>query len=117
MIERFLAEIGAAVNAIHELQWPVRVAVRFMPPVLQPIPESCRFFCKTDTQESIDRERRVTNPGVAVVPIPHAANGFRQAAGWGCDNRPGRLEREEFEGQGGTLDDFTPTPRGGSRRQ
>ena len=87
---------------------PSRVAVRIVPAVLQPVPESRRLFGEADTQQAVHRERGVANPGVAVVPIAHAADRLRQAAGRGCDNRPGRLEREELERQGGALDDFTP---------
>ena len=117
MIERLFGEIGAAVDAVHELQGAGRVAVRFMPTVLQPILESRRFFGEADPQEAIQRERGITNPGVAVVPVAHAADRLRQAAGRGCDNRSGRLEREEFERQGGTLDDLTPAAVVGAMRQ
>ena len=63
---------------------------------------------KPDANEGVHREGGVADPGVAVVPVARAADDFGQAAGRGGDDRAGRLEGEQLQGEGGALDALAP---------
>src|SRR5437660_498628 len=79
-----------------------------MAALIQELHERGGFLRESDAYEGIQRECRVTDPGVAVIPITSASHAFRKAAGRGGHNRPGGLKREEFQNQGGAVDHLTP---------
>ena len=41
------------------------------------------FSFEAETQEDVDREAGVADPGVAIVPVSHATDGFGDGEGWG----------------------------------
>ena len=117
MVERLLREFGPAVDAVHELQGAGPSAVGVLPAVLQPVPEAGRLLGEADAQQAVERERGVANPGVAVVPVALAADRLGQAAGRRRDDRPGRLEGQELERQGGAVDHLPPAAGVGALRE
>ena len=84
VLESVLLEFMTTVDAVHDLQWPVIRAIDAA--ILQPFHESTSLFCQTDSQQSVDAERGVSDPGVAIVPIPYSAKVFRKARG-GCGDK------------------------------
>src|SRR5262249_38680630 len=58
--------------------------------------------------EGVDRECRIPDPGVAVIPVALAANALRQAACGRRDNRAGRLVGQQLQREGGTVHHFSP---------
>ena len=75
------------------------------------------LFGEADAQQTVQGERGVANPGVAIVPVALAANGFRQTARGSRDDRAGGLERQQLKRERGALDDFAPAARIGTLRQ
>src|SRR6516164_5392855 len=108
VVERLLGKLGAAVEAIHELQRADAAAVRLLPAVLEPASKARRLLGEADAQERVKREGRITDPGIAIVPVPLAADVLGQAARRRRHYRSRRLERQELERDGGPLDDFSP---------
>ena len=79
VIQRVLFEVVATVDAVHDFQGAVFFTLRA--PCFQPFHETPGFFGEADSEQSVDTERCVADPGVAVVPVAHAAEVFRQARG------------------------------------
>ena len=50
-------------------------------PGTQPIDELPGFLSKAYAHETIERETGIANPGVAIIPVAHAADPLRQTAG------------------------------------
>src|SRR5262245_16942572 len=108
MLERFLRQFVAAVNAVHELQRPNACPLNGT--LLQPSHELLCLVLESEPHKSIPRETRIPDPGVAVIPVGHAADLLRETAGWRRDNGSGRCERHELENHGRAVHDLTPAP-------
>ena len=106
MIQRLLRQGVPAVDAIHDLQGPVRF--QLPTPCFDPIHELCGLVGEPDAKQPVEGEGRVPNPGVAVVPIAFPADALREAAGRRGHDGAGRLEGQHFEGQGRTIDHLPP---------
>ena len=61
-------------------------------------------------------ERRVADPGVAVVPVPFSTRRFRQRGRGGGNQRAGRCVRERLEGQRAALEVDPPRVVGEASR-
>ena len=69
---------------------------------------------EADAHEAVQREGRVAQPGVAVVPVARAADVLGQAAGRRRDDGAGRLVGEQLEHQRRARDDLAPAPAVGA---
>ncbi len=54
---------------------------------------------QTQRQQTVEGEGRITQLGIAVIPVASAANMLRQAGRWGSHQRARRCIRQEFEDQ------------------
>src|SRR5262249_42862195 len=76
--------------------------------LLQPAHELLSFARHPQAQEGVQGKRRVTDPGVAVIPVAYPADLFGEAA-CGCrDNRPGRREGQQLQHQSRAIDHLAP---------
>ena len=80
VVERFLGQFVAAVDSIHDLQWSAmrRPLDRAL---LQPAHKLLRLLLEAQPHKRIQRERRVPDPGVPVIPVAHAAEFLGETAG------------------------------------
>ena len=72
--------------------------------------EGCGFTGKADTEQSVDGKGRVSDPGVAIVPIAAPADLFRETTGRSGNDRAGGFEGQELQGQSGPGYHFAPAP-------
>src|SRR5690348_9624887 len=98
MVEGFLRQLVTAVDAVHDLQGAK--ASSFDGALLQPAHELLGLARQSQAQEGVEGESRVTDPGVAIVPIAHPADLFRKTAGWCRDDRSCRRESQQLQRQG-----------------
>ena len=106
MIEGLFREIMTAVDAVNDLQ--CAIDLDFTGARFQPFHVGLRFLRESDSEQPIQREGGVANPGVAIVPIPSAADRLGQAAGRRRNNRSGRFEGHQFERQRRSVHHFAP---------
>ncbi len=90
-------EVGAAVDAVHDLEGAALAVGRLAEPVGQPGDERLRLLREPEPQERVERERGVAHPRVAVVPVALAADVLRQAGGRGGDDCAGGPVGEQLE--------------------
>src|SRR5439155_499530 len=64
---------------------------------------------EAEAHEAVEREGGVADPGVAIVPVPLAAELLGKPEGGGRDEGAVRPRGEELEGQRGAVDHLTPT--------
>src|SRR5262245_21876413 len=107
MVEDLLRQRMAPVDSVHNLQGPVRG--QFMTSGVHPVHETRRLFGQPYTEQSIERESGVSNPGVSVIPVADASKRFRQTAGWRGDNRACRLIGEQLQRQSGAMYRLAPS--------
>ena len=103
-----LDQIGPAVDAVHQLQGTVASGLVLVPAGGQPVHEPGRLLGEADPHQGVQGEGGVAHPGVAVVPVPHAADALGQAGGRRGDDGPGRLVGQQLERQGRALHDLAP---------
>src|SRR5215472_17377780 len=96
MLQDVLVEVAPAVDAVDDLQ----VAAVTLDQVGNEREIVVRLPLESQGEQAPERERRVPDPAVAVVPVPLAARRLRQRGGRGGGDRPGRREREALERQG-----------------
>src|SRR5215208_2374245 len=97
MIQSLLCQVGASIDAVHQLQRAVWISV--VGAVLEPAHERFGLLGEADAQQPIEGKGGVPYPGVAVVPVALAAYALRQAGGGSRDDRPGRLVGQELQRQ------------------
>src|SRR5262249_46729666 len=76
-------ELLPAIHAIHYLQGTALCVVTQAP--FQPINECGCFFHETEPNQRIQRESRIPQPCVAIVPVPHSPNALRERERWRGD--------------------------------
>jgi len=104
-----LGQVPLAADAEHDLQ--VRAA-------LQPGggrigeegEELVRLIRASRHPQSLHGQAGVTHPGVAVVPVPLAADGLRQRGGWRRHDRARRRERHGLQHAPGMAHQLLPRP-------
>src|SRR5260370_20995209 len=106
VIERLLNQILPPIDSVHDLQRLART--RLFADRGHKAHELFGLLGESETQEGIDSECRIPDPGVAVVPVTSAANDFRQAARGRCNDRASGFVRQQFESEGGTVNYFAP---------
>ena len=88
-----LGEAPLARGPVHDLELIGRSGHRAQ----QPVAPSPRLLVVSEADERVQRERRVTQPAVAVVPVAHAADPLGQRRGRRRDDPAGRRVRERLE--------------------
>ena len=99
VVEHLLGEVGAAVDAVHDLERAALAVVRLAEAVGEPREELLRLLGEPERQERVHREGGVAHPGVAVVPVALAADVLGQARGRSGHDRAGRAVGEQLERQ------------------
>src|SRR5262249_37609128 len=79
MVERLFRKLAASVDAVHELQRSVPVAVGRVEAAGEEAGEGLGLVREAESQERVERERGVADPRVAVVPVARAAELFGEA--------------------------------------
>jgi hypothetical protein len=91
-----LREVALAAHTEHDLE------VAFIPElpdrrVREKVEELHRLVGAGGDPQRFEREARVPDPGVAIVPVAAAADRLRQRRGWRGDDSAGRLVREPLK--------------------
>lgn len=103
----FLAEVLASMNCVHDLERSIRVS--FFQSAQDKVHECVGFFSEPETDQGVEHEGSVSDPGVSVVPIPGSPDSFGQTESRRRYDSSGRLEGEHLEGQCRTVDGFSPS--------
>src|SRR5699024_10311491 len=82
-----LGNPACPVHRVHDLQ--ARWITSDRPE--EPIAPCCRFGVIAGVEQGVEGERRITQPAVAVVPVPDATDLLRQGRGGGGDDSAGRV--------------------------
>jgi hypothetical protein len=114
MCELRLGYVLAPVYAVERLQEAVFVLVASVP---EPAHEMSRLILETDVDQGVERQSRVPEPGVTIVPVPLAPDPLWQAHRGGGDERPRRIVDHELEDERGTVDHLTPPSLVGAVRE
>ena len=106
VVEELLAEVLAAVDAVHDLQGEVTgladQRLEEEREVLHRLPG------ETEAVERAQHERRVADPGVSIVPVALATRRLGQGRGGRSHDGAGRRVAEALEGQRAPLDEAAP---------
>jgi hypothetical protein len=95
--QRPLGQVTLAADPVHHLQLLVAGHLG------DEVQEVVRLPVEAEGVEAPQREGRVPDPGVAVVPVPLPAGRLRQGGGGGRHHRAGRRVGQPLQRQGGTL--------------
>ena len=98
VVQDHLGEVGLAPHRVHHLQ---RRTVGDL--IGDEVEEAVRFEVEPQGVEAPERERGVSHPAVAVVPVPLPAGGLGQRGGGGGDQGAGGCIGEALQGQGRSL--------------
>src|SRR5881409_3479559 len=104
--QRLLGEPVATVDPVHDLEGAV--GFELLAARLDPAHEGRRLLGEAEAHEAVEREGGVADPGVAIVPVPLAAELLGKPEGGGRDDGAVRPRGEELEGQRGAVDHLTP---------
>src|SRR5215208_8485304 len=115
MIQSLLCQVGASIDAVHQLQRAVWISV--VGAVLEPAHERFGLLGEADAQQPVEGKGGVPYPGVAVVPVALPTYALRQAGRGGRDNGPGRLVGEQLERQRRAVDHLAPAAGVGGLRK
>ena len=94
-----LGQAALAVDAVHDLQ--VLGVPRYGPQ--QPVAPGSGLFRVARREQRLQRQGGVAEPAKTVVPVPLAAQFFRQGGGHGRHDSAGRCERQRFQRDQGAL--------------
>ena len=104
VVARRLGEVAAPVDPVHDLQRAVLVGLE----VGDELHELVRLPVEVEVVQRLQRERRVADPGVAVVPVALAARRLGQRGRQRRDGRAGGHVRQALDRQRGALDRRAP---------
>jgi len=107
--QRRLVQAMAPVDPVDHLEGAV--GLELPAAGLDPPHEGAGFVSEPDPEQRVEREARVADPRVAVVPVPLAADPLREARRRGGDDGPGRVEAEELERQCRPVHHLAPPAR------
>ena len=105
VVERPLRQLRLAPDPEHDL----RLGAATVAEMRDELHELARLLVEADHVQAPEREARVPDPGVAVVPVPLPARGLGKRGRQGGDHRPGRLVGEALERERRALQ--SPAPR------
>ena len=103
-----LGKVRAAVDPVHQLQRAGGRSGRVARAHADEGAERLRLLREAEPEQRVEGEGGVANPGVAVVPVPAAAELLREARRRGRDDGAGRRERQQLEREGGAVDELAP---------
>ena len=104
LVSRGLREITAPVDPVHDLEGPVLVRLE----VGDELHELVGLPVQVEEMQSLKREGRVPDPGVAVVPVALPAGRLGERGGGRCHRRAGRHVGEALDRQRRALDRIAP---------
>ena len=106
--QHLLVQLRAAVDPVHDLERP-RLAADALPEAVgEPVHEPGRLLGEAEPEQCVEREGGVADPGVAVVPVPPAADLLGQARRRRGDHRARRLVGEQLQHERGAVDGLPP---------
>ena len=111
LVDRRLGQVAAPVDAVHDLQRAVGVGLE----VGDELHELVGLPVEVQPVQRLQREGRVADPGVAVVPVALAARRLGQRGGERGDRRAGRHVREALDRERRALDRLAPAVVGDPR--
>ena len=114
MMQLLLDQRALTADGVHHLQQVAFTVVRAGH--VGDEREVVRLAVQAQRVQTPQRERRVTNPGVAVVPVAFALRGFRQRRGAGRQQGSCRRIAQTFECQCAALQVCPPRVIGRSHR-
>lgn len=103
----FLVEVLASMDRVHDLERSIGVS--FFQSAQDKVHECVGFFSKSETDQRVEHERGVSDPGVSVVPVPRSSDSFGQTESRRRYDSSGLLEGEHLQGQRRTVDVFSPS--------
>ena len=103
-----LRKVGAAVDAVHDLERARRADLPLARAVGQPAHERGRLLGEAEPQQAVERERRVADPRVAVVPVALAPDLLGQRRRGRRHQRPGRRVGQQLQRQRRALHGLAP---------
>ena len=109
MSEDLLGQVVPSVDTVHHVERAF-VVLLLVGAGLHEVGEGAGFGGIAEAHEGVHGEGGIANPGVAVVPVAHAADFLGQAGGRSGDDGAGGQKREQFQDQGGAGHSFTPAP-------
>src|SRR5207302_10981369 len=77
-------------------------------PPLQPVDECLSFLDKTQWDQRVERECRISQPCEAIIPIAHSANLFGQGKCRRCNQRSMLPADQQLQHYGRTVKRFAP---------
>src|SRR5262249_13848905 len=101
-------QLGAAVDAVHDLQRSGGGAVAGADVRGQELHEGGGLAAEAEPEQRVDGEGGVAHPHVAVVPVALAAELLGQAGGGRGDDGAGGGVGEELQGEGGAVHHLAP---------
>ncbi len=111
VVARGLGQVAAAVDPVHDLQRPVLVGLE----VGDELHELLGLPVEVQVVQRLQREGRVAQPRVAVVPVALAAGRLRQRGRERRDGRAGRHVGEALDRERRALDRVAPAVVGDAR--
>ena len=99
MVQHLFGKLLAAVDPVHDLRFACRVRPNGL---LEPMDEVGGLGLIPNGEQGIQDQRRVAQPGVAVVPVPRATHLFRQRGGRRRDDCASRLVSQQLQDQRAT---------------
>ena len=105
-----LRQVRAPVDRVHDLQRAglVGMVLALAGPLLEPVHERAGLLGEAEPQERVQREGRVADPRVAVVPVARAADRLGQARRGGRDDGARRLVGQQLQRQRRARDHLAP---------
>ena len=111
VVERRLRQVAPPVDPVHDLQRAVLVRLD----VGDELHELVGLPVEVQVVERLQRERRVADPRVAVVPVALAARRLGKGGGERRDRRAGRHVRQSLDRESRALDRVAPAMVGDAR--
>ena len=105
LVERRFGQVAPPVDPVHDLERAVGVGLQ----VGDELHELVGLPVEIEPVQRLQRERRVADPGVAVVPVAFAAGRLGQRRGQRRDGGPGRHVGESLDGERRALERLAPT--------
>ena len=100
ILEELLGQVAATVDPVHDLQAAVVVSLE----IGDELHELVGLPVQVEVVQGLERERRVADPRVAVIPVALPARGLGQRGGERGDGRAGRHVRQSLDRERGALD-------------
>ena len=108
VVERLLGQLAPPVDRVHDLERARHRIGVGDDPVAEPVGEGLRLVGEPQAKQGVERERRVPDPRVAVVPVAAAPDHLGEACRGRGHDRAGRAVGQELQGERRTVDHLAP---------